>query len=333
MELIERYVMEVGRHLPRRLRKDVTRELRSTLEDSLEGRAAASDDEAATVAMLREFGKPEDIAASYRTGPRYLIGPDLYPSFINTVKIAALVIVGLLALGSVFSTFDGPWSWSRVGHIWLELFSDVQSTLFSLLGLIVLIFAVVERFRSADATGDAEETEWDPSTLPPLQDPDRIDRTGIIAWLAIATALLVLLNFLPDKFQIVATINGKGVHIPLLGPTFAQVLPALNFCLLASLVMDALVLWAGRWRPWLRLGDLIVTVLWAALLYRMVFGDPLLEQEVRWLVDHGMAQANAQRYTDNVAPIMHFGVRLGLAIGLASTVISALKKTYKLVRR
>ena len=38
MDLIERYVHEVGRHLPHKVRKDVQDELRSLLSDSLEER-------------------------------------------------------------------------------------------------------------------------------------------------------------------------------------------------------------------------------------------------------------------------------------------------------
>jgi hypothetical protein len=37
MELVDRYVHEVGRHLPRRSRNDIETELRSTIEDTLEG--------------------------------------------------------------------------------------------------------------------------------------------------------------------------------------------------------------------------------------------------------------------------------------------------------
>ena len=72
MKLIERYVREVGRHLPRRLRGDVERELLSTLEDALEARGqkiegTSGDD--AELAILADFGPPEKMAASYRRGP------------------------------------------------------------------------------------------------------------------------------------------------------------------------------------------------------------------------------------------------------------------------
>ncbi len=90
MDLIERYVQEVARRLPRKQRDDVARELRSSLEDSLESRAGVpleQVEEEQAVELLLEFGTPQKVAASYRPGPDFLIGPGLYPSFVKTMKI------------------------------------------------------------------------------------------------------------------------------------------------------------------------------------------------------------------------------------------------------
>lgn len=63
MELIERYVHEVGRRLPKKQRADVEAELRSLLMDALEARAGAAPaagapSEADQAAVLVEFGPP-----------------------------------------------------------------------------------------------------------------------------------------------------------------------------------------------------------------------------------------------------------------------------------
>ena len=95
MDLIDRYVQEVARRLPRNQREDVARELRSSLEDSLEGRSGVpldQVDEDTAVELLLEFGSPREAAASYQPGPRYLIGPSHYPSFLKTMKIAVAIM-------------------------------------------------------------------------------------------------------------------------------------------------------------------------------------------------------------------------------------------------
>ncbi len=58
MSLIDRYVYEVGRHLPRNNRSDIQAELRSSLIDALEDRAGHEPTEDEIVELLKEFGPP-----------------------------------------------------------------------------------------------------------------------------------------------------------------------------------------------------------------------------------------------------------------------------------
>ena len=99
MDLIDRYVHEVGEHLPYRLRADVEAELRSLLMDALEERAGAAgrppDAELAAV-VLREFGAPRDVAQRYSPEAQYLIGPRLFPAYKRTLQILAAIFAALL---------------------------------------------------------------------------------------------------------------------------------------------------------------------------------------------------------------------------------------------
>jgi HAAS len=99
MKLIDTYISEVGRRLPKKNRADIEAEIRSTLEDMLEerGRKAGKPvDDELVVEVLREFGAPEKVAASYQ-GERYLISPQLFPTFLLVLKIV-LSVFGTLAL-------------------------------------------------------------------------------------------------------------------------------------------------------------------------------------------------------------------------------------------
>ena len=103
MDLIDRYVHEVGQRLPHRLRADVEAELRSLLTDSVEEKArlaAIPADEGLAAAVLREFGTPKAAAARYAPEPQYLIGPRLYPAYVTAVKIM-LPILAALTLAAV----------------------------------------------------------------------------------------------------------------------------------------------------------------------------------------------------------------------------------------
>ncbi|MBM3151925.1 MAG: hypothetical protein FJZ96_06960 [Chloroflexi bacterium] len=98
--MIDRYIAEIGKRLALRNRADIQKEIRSTLEDMLEDRARHPDrtgEENLVVDLLREFGKPEDVAASYQT-ERYLVGPQLYPFFSLVVTIVLPILATVLMI-------------------------------------------------------------------------------------------------------------------------------------------------------------------------------------------------------------------------------------------
>ncbi len=97
--LIDDYVSEVGRRLPRKTHTDIEAEIRSILQDMLEERSQKNGkpvDEEMTLGVLKEYGAPEKVAATY-LGDRYLIGPRLYPIFMLVLRIV-LIVTGILAL-------------------------------------------------------------------------------------------------------------------------------------------------------------------------------------------------------------------------------------------
>src|SRR3990170_7827194 len=98
MKLIDRYVTEVGKHLPRKLRTDIEAELRSTLEDMLEDRSKRARrpvDEEMEKELLKEYGAPDKVATSYNPMP-YLIGPRMFPFFTMVLKIVFIVLATVL---------------------------------------------------------------------------------------------------------------------------------------------------------------------------------------------------------------------------------------------
>jgi len=77
--LIGRYIAEIGKDLPRKNRHDIEAEILSALEDMLRERSQKTGntvDEQMIVEVLKEFGPPRKVAASYQPD-RYVIEPDL----------------------------------------------------------------------------------------------------------------------------------------------------------------------------------------------------------------------------------------------------------------
>jgi hypothetical protein len=122
--LIDSYVDDVARRLPRKTRNEVGLELRTLLTDELASAAAATGREADAATALRvlaNLGRPEHVAARY-SGRRgfNIIEPEHAPAF---VKIATLGVVAQWAftLPGVFvasSTFGGWWIESGFAALW-----------------------------------------------------------------------------------------------------------------------------------------------------------------------------------------------------------------------
>ena len=197
-KLIEAYVASVGENLPEKSRADIEAEISSLLQDMVDARAEAegrAPDEEMVCAVLREYGEPEKVAASYRE-PRYLIGPRLFPAFLTVLKIV-LAVLGAVALAGLVYTL------TRLGTVPLEsiLTEGIESlakylsSAVTVFGNVVLIFAILEFVlprvgRRAKA--------WDPRSLLGYTPADAIEPAGLAADIAFCAFAIVLFNFYPD---------------------------------------------------------------------------------------------------------------------------------------
>lgn len=278
MDLIDRYVNEVGVHLPANLRADVEAELRSLLTDSLDERARSAGrapDDALAADVLRAFGRPRDVAARYAPQARYLVGPGLYPGYVIAVKIMvaaiAVVTLVLMALGRYHHEGD----LSMVQPLIRAAGSFLSGTFFNL-SLLTLAFAIVERaMQTRGQTGQ----QWDPAKLPPVNDPDRVSYFGRVFMLWALAAVVLLFNVFPPWVAIVMIHNTEVRTIPLLLPAFSRYLPILNVFWAAAFVLNLVVLRHGRWRPSTRWADLGLTVLNAVVLVVIITGPPVFEYD------------------------------------------------------
>lgn len=278
MELIDRYVHEVGEHLPRRMRVDVQTELRSLLLDALEERARDASrpaDVELAAKVLREFGPPQEVAARYAPQPQYLIGPRLFPAYkltiiIMTVVVAA-VLLGFFVVGVLRSIQNPADSLNLSAE--LGVIGKIFYTAFFNFGLVTLVFAIVERLQQRrEAAGAA----WDPAALPPVNDPDRISPAGHVFSVYAILALAILFNFYPEWVGIVGFHQGAGSwRLSLLRPEFSTNMPLLNLWWGLAFVLNLFVLRQGRWRRKTRWAEFALGLLGGVVLLLIIIGPPV----------------------------------------------------------
>ncbi|WP_420643426.1 hypothetical protein [Candidatus Leptofilum sp.] len=257
-EMIDRYVNEVGGKLPRKMRADIEMELRSLLLDALEEQSDGEPTTKETAVFLQEFGHPDKIAAQYRP-EEVLIGSKLFPIYkiVVTVTVSIIGVLHLLWLGLAL--------WQGGGADWLgtatELFFSFGRSAILNAGIVTLIFAIIERVAADQlALPDKSNYEWDPFSLPPVKDPDRINRGELIAGIFFGALFLVWLNIFPNWLG--GTNFGEettGIWV-LVTAEFMALIPLFSASLLLDVVLKTAVLIQGRWNRitrWIEVGTSI----------------------------------------------------------------------------
>jgi hypothetical protein len=277
MNLIDKYIAEVGKYLPRKNRADIEAEIRSTLEDMLDERkqSAGQADDAMVVQLLRDYGTPRKVAESYGS-KQYLIGPRLYPTFIlvTQIVVSVLLVISLvgLGLGLAKSDLTGPGFISTVGGSLLNLLGG----LIAAFGNIVLVFAILERTLPAEEF-EKETEEWDPARLASEPDPDRVKFAEQIVSIFFTAAFLIVLNLYPGILGFGFFQNDEWTFFsPILSDTFFSYLPWINILGVLEIALSIILLRQGFWQMWTRITRAVLELGTIALAVAMLRGPSLV---------------------------------------------------------
>lgn len=252
MSLIDRYVREVGKHLPASSRNDIEKELKSTLEDMIEDRinqAGRPRNEAMEIELLKEYGSPEKVAETYYPN-QFLVGPRMFPMFTMILKIVGSVL-GVLAIVGLTVTlsktgFAGP----EFTQIIIQKAAEYVGIAITAFGYIVLIFTILERTLPESQIKDLNPIEeWDPAKLPDEEQSDGVKRADLIAGVIFGFAGLVILNFYPEVFEMPLNLNDdeNWYFIPVLSAAFFRFIPWINVVCLAQIGLDLYLIRQNAW--------------------------------------------------------------------------------------
>jgi hypothetical protein len=327
MELIDRYVYQVGRHLPRKNRADIQVELQSTLVDTLEARVEGEPSQEDEVELLKEFGPPQQVAASYWPQGQYLIGPNLYPLFRMVVGIVLMVfiIVQLVLLGIAVVFGQEILTFLSV----LDILSGMIGSVFTAFGIIVIVFAILQRF---DVKPETDQEEWDPRELPQIEEVDTISRGGTVAEITFSLVIIAILLFLPDKIGVVIS---PGMEV-ILNPVIRSYVPLIIFSILLGIALDVILLWRGRWETWTRLAKIGTNLFGIYVLYILISGHNT------WLAQEGVGgffsylealSESTFPNSDSILVISMQAFRLAFIIALIVVSVDTVKMVYQLFKR
>jgi hypothetical protein len=241
-EIIDSYVYDVVRLLPRRQRNDVARELQALLRDELaDGGAPDSDAAQAALALVRRFGPPAEVAARYRT-PLTIIDPVDAHRFAR----AAWVGIAVIVLGGLVVTVAQPEFGSDPLRSLQGYWSSALQVSLSWLGFLVVCAAAAASARRRRPAAKA----WTPGGHHRVhgQSVSRFGYAAAIAGMVLGIAVLI------DPQQFLRSVTGGAIAQPALDvfaydPAFvSQRLPVIVGLLALNALVYAVVAVEGSWR-------------------------------------------------------------------------------------
>jgi hypothetical protein len=169
MELLDRYLQAVRKHLPWKRQDDIIAELRANLEAQLEDKEAELGrplNNSEAEAWLKEMGPPAQMAARYQP-PRYVIGPALYPTFVYVLRIVWFWATAVSLVTGAVQIADHPSAQAIADRL-----VQLPFTLLMASAWVTLIFAIMEwvagRWSLKCGPFTPPSVAWSPSTLPAL---------------------------------------------------------------------------------------------------------------------------------------------------------------------
>ncbi len=316
MNLINRYVSEVGKHLPLVMgREDIEKELRSTLEDMLEERAekeGRAADEAMEIELLREYGAPQKVAETYNPHP-YLIGPRIFPFFLMILKITFFGIAVGLSVVTIIQLITEIATWEHdYIQIILQGVARMIEVAMSAFGYIVVTFAIIERF-VPDFKVDIEEQKWDPTSLTKEPAPHSAKRGELITEIVFTVIGLAFLKW--------------ALQQPIFSDQFLKLIPWIIGLCFAEILLDIYLLQKAVWTA----GAYVTKILIEAVNMVIVF-IILRTPEMLGITAQALAHIpeNSSVQVDRLVDIINVSIWISLIVVLIVQAVEIGKAAYGL---
>lgn len=257
MELLDRYLQAVKKHLPLARQDDIIAELRANLESQLEDKEAEAGrplTHKEAEEWLKQIGPPLIVAARYQP-QRYLIGPGIFPIYWYVLKI---VFLWWLVIYAFVSALEIAAVTPPSGTTILTALLRAPGLLLTTFAWVTLVFVAIEYFvRTNPEKCPAFASfapSWSPANLPPLEKESAGGRGKSFAQ-AVAEAVfgflvLVWLLLIPSNPYLLmgpgaAYLKSLPYQLAPVWTTFYWWIIALN---VVQLTWQCIDLARGRWR-------------------------------------------------------------------------------------
>lgn len=229
MDYISRYLQEVGKLIPKKVREEKLSELKTELEQAVLKKRSSSniinmDEDADQIEVLNEYGDPALTAKRLGGGYRPLVSEHAMPSFVAVLKILMVVHMVLLVI-----------AWTTTGFNIYKIpaiASDVFSQFLANSAIAVLIFHFLDRY------GKLKTGKWTVKKLPALTSGDPVKVPSLLISVGINSFFLIYIALFPQWLGIGASINGEWEFSKLTGGFLIDYMPLIALLTISRILLS-----------------------------------------------------------------------------------------------
>jgi hypothetical protein len=249
MDLIDRYLTAVRRHLPRPQQDDIVSELSDSLRSEVEEREAALRrplSEADQAELLKRRGHPWLMASRYLP-QQYLIGPALYPYYRQALSMIVFwVVLPITLIGGALNAIYAD----NAMQVWGRMLGAAWNGALYSVGIVTVVFAILERERVRITALD----NWNPARLPAGGDGREVPRSESVIGLVFGFTFLI---WWTDVIRVPQFMSYDGEPVSF---TMAPIWTTLYLPILLSLVAWIAIQAIDLVRPWRSLAVSILDI-------------------------------------------------------------------------
>ncbi|HEX3781165.1 MAG TPA: permease prefix domain 1-containing protein [Pseudonocardiaceae bacterium] len=251
--LTDRYIAVTLHRVPGKQRPEIERELRAAIADDVDARVELGEaPSAAEYAAVKELGNPSLLATRYSGRSGALIGPQVYPSYIGTLRTLCWLVLPILAVVLITAARASG------ANAWASIFPPLGSVLTVAMYIVVVVtvlFAAVDR-AGATATAARGADAWTPELLPEPAAPQPTSVGETIAKAVVGAAIIAALFV---QRSVSAVHDGSGAAVPILTPALWHFwLPYFIALIVLAVAHVVVKLWLGRQTRMTAIVDVVI---------------------------------------------------------------------------
>ena len=303
----DRYLDAVAREVPHNRRDEVRARLRERIDVDLTRRVAAGTPAAeAERRALEALGDPRRVADE-AAGPRWLVGPRVYPAYLRVLRLVAAIALPVIA--AAVAIVSGLAGQNPVEVVFSAL-AAVAGAAVQIAFWVTIVFVVMDR---SGVQPPPMRRSW---TIEDLPAPARVTVTlaDTIAGVVLSVLLIAVVLW-PWQYEV----SAGARSVPVLAAGLPAVTAVLVGVLVASIVLDVGLYLVGRWTILAAVLNTLLDAMFAGIVIWLVATDRLFDPG--FLAALGETPTFDPAQADAVIAAMGMGVAWSVGLVCAADVV------------